>query len=358
MRFALSDDQVALADAVSDLLGNEADAERVRTAWSSDSGEIDGVWERLTEMGVPGLLAPERLGGVGFGPVEMAAVAHRAGRAALPGQMIETAAVAVPVLSAAGRDEDVGEICSGGLRFGVAFGPDRLVPLGTDRTLLAGQSQVVIVDTDALDVESVVAVDGARRVGRLPERAGDLADNAWDGSAPIGDAELARLLVRFHGVAAAAELCGLADTMVAMAAAYATERHQFGVPIGSFQAVKHHLANALVAAEFARPPVWAAAAALERSSNAQAHNAAGDADVAAHFAKAAAAEAAQQVAKLALQTHGAIAYTVEYDLHLYMKRAWALSRKGGDARWHRRHLARHLFEPGDTGSVVENGAPG
>ena len=115
----------------------------------------------------------------------------------------------------------------------------------------------------------------------------------------------------------------LADRMLSMAAAYAKERHQFGKPIGSFQAVKHHLANARVALEFARPATYRAAWSLATAQPSLSHDAS--------MAKAMASDAADLAARVALQVHGAIGYTWECDLHFFMKRTWALSRAWGDA---------------------------
>ena len=130
-------------------------------------------------------------------------------------------------------------------------------------------------------------------------------------------------------VGTAAQQCGLAQRMLDMTADYVRERTQFGVPIGSFQAVKHHLANARVALEFARPLVYRAAATLE-----SAHTS---------MAKLKADEAALLTARAALQCHGAIGYTTEYDLHLYMKRAWVLARAAGDGRVHRNRLSEAIL---------------
>jgi alkylation response protein AidB-like acyl-CoA dehydrogenase len=115
--------------------------------------------------------------------------------------------------------------------------------------------------------------------------------------------------------------------MIDLTVGYVKERKQFGVPIGSFQAIKHHLADATIALEFAKPVVWRAAASI----------ATGDPDASLHasMAKAAASDAAQAVSDVSLQCHGAIGYTVEYDLHLFLKRTWALARAYGDAAWHR-----------------------
>ena len=122
--------------------------------------------------------------------------------------------------------------------------------------------------------------------------------------------------------------------MIAMAAEYAKERHQFGQPIGSFQAVKHLLAGAQVELEFARPVVYAAAWALDDGEP--------DASRAASVAKAYASDAATEAARVSLQVHGAIGYTWECDLHLFLKRAWALAEAWGSAADHRRPVLDSL----------------
>jgi alkylation response protein AidB-like acyl-CoA dehydrogenase len=123
--------------------------------------------------------------------------------------------------------------------------------------------------------------------------------------------------------------------MIAMTVEYATTRHQFGVPIGSFQAVKHHLANARLALEFARPLVYRAAWTIATND--------ADRAVAVSLAKASASDAALLAARVALQCHGAIGYTTEYDLHLFMKRTWALAATWGDAAWHRARVGRAIL---------------
>jgi alkylation response protein AidB-like acyl-CoA dehydrogenase len=125
--------------------------------------------------------------------------------------------------------------------------------------------------------------------------------------------------------------------MLTVTVDYVRQREQFGVAIGSFQAVKHHLADALLAIEFAKPVVHSAAYEMTESPM--------DASVAVSMAKSSASDAATLVARKALQCHGAIAYTVEYDLHMWMKRAWALAAAWGDARSHRRRVAASVLGP-------------
>jgi alkylation response protein AidB-like acyl-CoA dehydrogenase len=123
--------------------------------------------------------------------------------------------------------------------------------------------------------------------------------------------------------------------MITLASSYAKDRQQFGKPIGSFQAVKHLLAGAQVLLEFARPAVYGAAWALDVGNE--------DSSTAASVAKAYASEAAVEAARVALQVHGAIGYTWECDLHLYLKRTWALSEAWGSAADHRARLLEALL---------------
>ena len=124
--------------------------------------------------------------------------------------------------------------------------------------------------------------------------------------------------------------------MVDTAVVYAKQREQFGAPIRSFQAMKHMLATVHVKLEFARPLIYRAAHSLAHAAECRA------ADVS--QAKATAGEAAQQAAKTALQVHGAIGYTWECDLHIWMKRAWALELAWGSGAWHRARLGAALFD--------------
>jgi Acyl-CoA dehydrogenase, C-terminal domain/Acyl-CoA dehydrogenase, N-terminal domain len=132
----------------------------------------------------------------------------------------------------------------------------------------------------------------------------------------------------------AAMLIGLGRRMVELAIAHVSERHQFGVPVGSFQAVKHQLADAHKDLAFARPVVHRAAHSLATGAATRGR------DVS--MAKALAGDAAWRAGRVALQCHGAIGYTVEHDLHLYLKRTWALAKAYGDAGWHRDRVGREI----------------
>jgi alkylation response protein AidB-like acyl-CoA dehydrogenase len=147
---------------------------------------------------------------------------------------------------------------------------------------------------------------------------------------PVMGTEVADAL----SLGAAAQLVGLGQRMLDMTVDHVKAREQFGVAIGSFQAVKHHLADALMELSYARPAVHRAAWSMA--------NGAPTAERDVSMAKAMASDAASFVARQALQCHGAIGYTVEYDLHRFLKRTWVLARTFGDAAWHRERIARAL----------------
>ena len=180
----------------------------------------------------------------------------------------------------------------------------------------------------AATVEPCASVDGSRALARV------LADAA-SGTPLAGPDGAARCAFDRGALGTAAQLVGLARRMIDMTVEYAKERRQFGVPIGSFQAVKHHLADARIALEFARPLVYQAAWSLDEGEP--------DAPVHVSMAKATAGDAALLAGRTALQCHGAIGYSYEHDLHLFMKRAWALAAAWGDAAWHRARVGRAIL---------------
>ncbi|HTK16845.1 MAG TPA: acyl-CoA dehydrogenase family protein [Acidimicrobiia bacterium] len=306
MHFAFTDEQIALRDATRDLLTKECSPAHVRDAWTNETGRVPGLWEQLDSMGVIGLLAPEAAGGLGLSFVDLVLVLEETGRHAVPEPIVETAAYGVPLLGRA----------------------DVTIAAGESYVPWADSADVVYTAAGRFERDDVTlvarpSVDGARRLFEVQGNAEAVEPAAG-------------LAAYDRGVCGiAAQQCGLADRMLELTADYVRERRQFGVPVGSFQAVKHHLADARIALEFARPLVYRAAASI----------AADDAGTSTHvsMAKAKADAAALQTARAALQCHGAIGYTTEYDLHLYLKRSWALARSWGDAAFHRDRVSRAIL---------------
>lgn len=333
MRFAFTDEQQHLRDALREMLGRACPPEAVRSAWENERGRVDGLWLQLVEMGIVGLTTPEAQGGLGLGPLDLVLLLEETGRFAVPEPLVETIAVAAPLLEAVGR----ADLLDGRACFTWADGPDRPIPAaGTaDLILVRYGDELHGLPPDVTALEATPSVDRSRRTARLVrplDNSSLLArdvDEALDTAADRG------------ALGAAAQLLGLSAAMIERTVEHVTTRKQFGQPIGSFQAVKHHLADARLALEFARPLVYRAAWSAQT----------GHAEAGRHasMAKAFASDAAQTVSEKALQCHGAIGYSFEYDLHLWMKRAWALGRAFGDARWHRRRLADALLGPHPEG---------
>ncbi len=143
----------------------------------------------------------------------------------------------------------------------------------------------------------------------------------------------------------AAQALGLAQRMIDLSVKYTSERQQFGKPIGSFQAVKHHMANVAVRLEYAKAPTHRAAYAIAHGQAVAAH--------AVSHAKLVACEAANLAAKNCHQVHGAMGYTWEVDLHIFMKKAWALANTWGDAGFHKTRIGDRIFT---TGTALGAGA--
>jgi alkylation response protein AidB-like acyl-CoA dehydrogenase len=192
------------------------------------------------------------------------------------------------------------------------------------------EAELHAVDPATVTLVAQSSVDGTRKLARVdwtPTASTCVARGAQ------ARAALDRAFDR-GAFAFAAELVGVARKLVEMTVAYVKIRQQFGKAVGSFQAVKHQLAEAHVAIELARPCVHRAAYALAR----------GEHDRAIHvsMAKAYASDAALVAARAALQCHGAIGYSFEYDLHLWMKRAWVQAAAYGDAAWHRARIGASI----------------
>ena len=319
MEFAFTDDQLAFRDAVRDLLAKECPPAVVRSAWTSADGRSGVAWDALGAMGVLGALVAEAAGGLGLDELDVVLVAEEAGWSALPEPFVEHVLVGAPLVVGEHPDVAVGATT-------VTAG-DPLAPYATVAdfaVLLAPDAQIARRTRSEYALET--SVDGSRRLGRLI---------ATKDARPLTRAELSQAFWR-GTLGYSAQLVGLARRMLAMTVEYASQRRQFGAPIGSFQAVKHQLADVRIAIEFAAPLVYRAAHSL-------AH---GDPEAMLHcsMAKAQSADAATLAARAALQCHGAIGYSFEYDLHLWMKRAWTLARTWGDASWHRDRVARAILD--------------
>ncbi|SOE15635.1 Acyl-CoA dehydrogenase [Streptomyces sp. 2323.1] len=306
MRFLLSDEQREFARALDGMLGAAGTPAAARAWAAGEHRPGRALWERIAEAGVFGLAVSARHGGMGQLPAELAVSFHELGRHAVPGPLVETVAAAA-FLEHLGAGAAAGEwlprIAAGEAVVGLcADGP-------------------YVLDADAADAVLVVEGDTVRRAdGHGPLQAS--LDPARRLFRPVGGAVLARgpavAAAAAHALdlarlATAAQSLGLGRALLAATVSYVTQRTQFQVPIGSFQAVKHRLADALIRLEFAQPLVHGAALALAAGAPSAGR------EVAA--AKVAAGEAGYAAARTALQLHGALGYTEELDLSLWIRKA-------------------------------------
>ncbi|MFS0897203.1 acyl-CoA dehydrogenase family protein [Mycolicibacterium litorale] len=294
-------------------------------------------WPVLVDSGWVGLEVPEGFGGAGATFAETAVICREMGRAVTAGSYLGSAVLAVGTLNALQpsvvRDELLAGVATGDTRVAVALESLDLVPDadGADRVLLVANGAVAVAD---LDTTPVPVVDETRRLARVSSRTVEPPTMLRF----AGDADTAVTRLRDRAaVAIACDSLGLAEAMLSATVDYAKIRHQFGRPIGSFQAVKHACADMLVQIEVCRRLVDAAVAAVV----------AGDATAQAAMAKSHVCGAAVDIAGKAMQLHGGIGYTWESGVHVYLKRA-ALNRSlFGSPAAHRRTLAQRYRSQGE-----------
>jgi alkylation response protein AidB-like acyl-CoA dehydrogenase len=317
VNFEIDEQQRDFAASIDAALGAANLPDAVRSWAAGDAGPGRKVWAQLADLGVTALMVSERFDGIDAHPVDLVVALERLGRWNVPGPVAESIAVA-PILL--GDDERAGALASGQLVATVAAPP--LVPRAVD----ADTAGLVLLATDGQVSD---AAPGDRRESVDPSRHLFEVTASGDGR----PADVARA-VEFGALATAAQLIGAAQAMLDASVDYAKQRSQFGTVIGTYQAIKHKLADVLIAVEMARPLVYGAALSLADGSADTAR------DVSA--AKVAAADAALLSARSALQTHGAIGYTQEHDLSLLLLRVQALRPAWGDPAWHRRRVLEAL----------------
>lgn len=331
MHFAFTEDQLLFRDAVRDLFVGECPPEAVRAAWESDDGHVPGLWDQLASMGVVGLTAPEAAGGLGMNELDLVLLLEASGYACSPEPLGAHTAVALPLLAEVAPDHELLSAGAAGettIAVGLGNGEFVLGAAGADAIIVPHGDGLAVVHSADVTVEAVQSVDDSRRLARVsygPSAATQLTDNP---------AVVARAFDR-GALAAAAQCLGVSQYLLDVTVEYVKEREQFGKPVGVNQALKHHLANVGLALEFARPLVYRAAWGMGADDV--------DPSPEVSMAKAMASDAVDVACRQALQCHGAIGYTVEYDLQLWLKRGWALAAEFGSASWHRHRVADVLL---------------
>lgn len=330
MSIAITDDHRALAETAADFLARRGARDGARALLDATDETLPSWWGELGELGWLGLHVPEEHGGSGYTLEELVVVVEQFGRAVAPGPFVPTT-IAAALLATVGGPAAASHLpglVDGSTIGAVALGGDVTAQgdatsgnaasdntaSGDAGTVLGGAlAQLLLVVTgddvavvevgDGVTVEVPANMDPTRRTAKV----------TLDGCAATVLPGARRTLVDLARVVLAAEAVGLAGEATTMAAEYAKERVQFGRPIGTFQAVKHHCANMIVATELATSAVWDAARAAATGGDQLTYAAA--------VAATLAAPAADLCANLSTQVHGGIAITWEHDAHLFMRRA-------------------------------------
>jgi alkylation response protein AidB-like acyl-CoA dehydrogenase len=354
MDFRLTDEQTALRQGARQLLESECPTSLVRQRYD----DIDAIPRELASMLQAsdwlGMLAPEADGGLGLGVVETCLMLEEAGRALAPLPLWSTAGLFVPIVLAcaddAQRAELLGPVCHDGALGTAAIAEDdgRWLPTATATTAegdtvsgtkrlvpeaeTASKILVTAIGSDGPGVYVVDRADVECRYIETVDRSRALYDVSFANSPArrLAGSDITGAL-NTAAVTLAAETLGTARWILDTAVSYAKVREQFGVPIGSFQAVQHKCADDLLELERAWAATYWAAMCLDADD--------ADAPRAAAIAKASACDAARKVAKDGIQIHGGIGYTWEHDLHLFLRRVYASEGLLGSAEEHRARLA-------------------
>ena len=321
MDFALSEEQQELASTVAALLDKRSDSAAVRAAMTSERGYDEDLWRTLCEqIGVAALVVPDQYDGVGATLFETAVVLEELGRSLAPNPLLAST-IAAAALLLHGSDEQRADLLPR-----IASGTLATVVVEPPLVLEPAAEIVLIPRGDGLGVtderpEPRPALDPTLRLGHLD------ADAAP--SQPLRDVAAA--------LVTALQL-GCARRGLDMTVAYAQEREQFGRPIGSFQALKHRMADMLVLLEMTRSASWAANGAAASYLRDPSDQRAATLHERATVAKAYCSDALDRIAAETIQLHGGIAITWEHDAHLVFKRAHALGQLSGGAHEHRSRI--------------------
>jgi alkylation response protein AidB-like acyl-CoA dehydrogenase len=326
MDFTLSEEQLMFAETAQMLFGDTCTPDHWRRMMEHRAAFDPARWAKIVENGFTQLLLPEDAGGLGLSELDFALIAEKAGYVALPEPLAESAGVAAPMLASAAPGHPVLSDPAAAIAIAHPINPVVSHADIASAILLEKDGHAFLASPDKVELTPETSIDPFRRLFRVdwnPAAAEDLGRADWS------------LALDRAALFAAAQGLGLAQRAVDLAVAYAKDRQQFGKPIGSYQAVKHLLASAQVAIEFARPVVFAAAADI------------GHTDVHARsrvsHAKIVALEAADQAARASIQVHGAMGYSWEVDVHLFLKRTLALTNFWGTPSFHRNRIAERTF---------------
>ena len=336
MDYRLTEDQLSLQKGAREFLQKECTPAVVRNAFESDNGDSPDLYKKMADLGWLALSVPEEHGGLGLGLVEQAVLLEQLGYFNAPTAFFSIATLAIPVLLQLGAFEELPPLIEGTKKLAVVLDPSFVLDAQlADGFIVMSEDKVRLVDASDAKVVMHTSIDGTRRSGSV-----EVSSSAGK---DLGSPERIQVVLDQATAALCAECVGGMQWALENTIDYVKVRTQFGRPVGSFQAVKHRLADALLKTESSRSAAYYAAWA-----NA---NAASDAALSASVAKAYVSDAHQWVTGEAIQLHGGIGFTWEHDSHLYFKRAVVNATILNDAEYHRERALMLTMPDGGRGAV-------
>jgi alkylation response protein AidB-like acyl-CoA dehydrogenase len=371
MNFAFSEEQEELRRLARKWLSERSPSSVVRSLMETENGYDPAMWAEMAQMGWQGMAIPEQYGGAGFGQLELAVLFEEMGRALLPAPFFSTVALGSAAILEAGSDKQkhdlLGRVAAGEVTIALAItepngrwdesGVEAVAESsgggwsinGTKSFVIDGHTAdflvvaartsegislfVVETDTGGVTRRRLETMDMTRKQAEVTLTDVKVSDDHRVGPAGAGWAVVERVLEKAV-VNLSAEQVGAAQKCLEMSVDYAKTRHQFGRPIGSFQAIKHKCADMLVQVESAKSACYYAAWAASEDNDELA--------LVAPMAKSYCSEAFFHCASENIQIHGGIGFTWEHDAHLYFKRAKSSALLFGDPAFHRARLADRL----------------
>jgi len=331
--FALTDEQRALQETVRDYLTDRFGLDKVREVYDDPEGDGNpqSLWRAFGEQGLLAVMVPEEFDGLGLGLLDAAVVARALGAGCAPGPWLGTTLAAEAIRL--GGDAEVQKAWLPRVAAGevvLAFCPDPSLPVEygsiADAIVVASEGSLSLLAPGDYQVERVAVLDRTTRLSRV----------TVTGSGTQLDSSVLPELLDRAAVLAAADLSGLAREALLRTVQYDKERVQFGRPVGSFQALKHHLADLHTSTTMAEHGVLFAAFALDEKQP--------GAPLAVSVAKAKASDTARDVTAAMIQYHGGIGYTWEHDAHFFFKRAKRLEYAFGSGVEHRERIAQLVVD--------------
>ena len=334
MEFTLTDEQRALQESVREYLADRFPASAVREVYDDPAGDgiPERLWQAFGEHGWLAVMVPEDADGLGLGLLDAAVLSRCLGAGVVPGPWLPTV-VAGEALRLGGRgstqiSEWLGRIAAGDVK--LSFAADLSLPVEyaavADALVAVHDGRLSLLEPASYVAAPVPALDRTTRLARVEVTGAGIE---------LDPAAIAPVLARAT-VLTAADLTGIAREALTRTVQYDKDRVQFGVPVGSFQAIKHALADLAVAVTMAEHTALYAAYAID--TNAQ------DANLAVSVAKAKATDTAREATAAMIQFHGGIGYTWEHDAHFFYKRAKRLEYAYGDAPAHRERIAAMVVD--------------